>query len=57
MSKSVEARFLMCAEMYETAREFAKIGMPAGLSVMKREAYIFKRIHGYSPTELIRNEP
>jgi len=56
MSKSVEERFLMCAEMYETAKEFAKIGMPTGLSYGEQQAYIFKRIHGRSPQELIQIE-
>lgn len=46
MARTEEERFLICAEMFETAREFAKIGMPAALSVTEQQAYIFRRIHG-----------
>jgi len=53
MSKSVEERLLMCAQMYEEAKEFAKIGMPEGLSESEQEAFIFKRIHGVSPLESV----
>jgi hypothetical protein len=56
MSKSVEERLLMCAQMYEDAKEFAKIGMPAGLSKVEQEAFIFKRIHGISPVESVSSE-
>ena len=56
MSKTVEERFLMCAEMYEAAKEFAKIGMPVGLSYSEQQAHIFKRIHGISPQELTQIE-
>ena len=56
MSKSVGERFLMCAQMYEDAREFAKIGMPQDLSSLEQERYIFKRIHGCYPEEsVLRN--
>jgi hypothetical protein len=40
MSKTVEERFLMCAELYEEAKEFAKIGMPDGLSRLEEEGYV-----------------
>ena len=53
MSKTVEERFLMCAQMYEDAKEFARIGMPKGLSLEQQEAYIFRRIHGVSPSESV----
>lgn len=56
MSKSVEERLLMCAQMYEDAKEFAKIGMPKGLSKAEQEAFIFKRIHGISPQESVLSE-
>ena len=46
MARTEEERFLMCAEMFETAGEFAKIGMPPALSVTEQQAYIFRRIHG-----------
>ncbi|HYJ91736.1 MAG TPA: hypothetical protein VEV84_10530 [Pyrinomonadaceae bacterium] len=53
MSKSVEERLLICAQMYEEAKEFAKIGMPEGLSEVDQEAFIFERIHGISPLESV----
>ncbi len=53
MSKTVEERFLMCAELYEDAKELAKIGMPEGMSEPEQEAFIFKRLHGVSPAELV----
>lgn len=54
MSRPVEERFLMCAQMYEDAKEFAKIGMPDILSPLEEERYIFKRIHGCYPEESVR---
>ena len=56
MSKTAEERFMMCANMYETAKEFAKIGMPADISDEDEQAYIFKRLHGRSPQEIIQTE-
>jgi len=53
MSRSVEERFLMCAEMYEEAKEFARIGMPEGLSNEEQEVFIFRRIHGETPAESV----
>ncbi len=53
MSKTVEERILMCAEMYEDAKEFAKIGMPQGLTPEEQRSFIFRRIHGLTPTECI----
>ncbi|MEO8573943.1 MAG: hypothetical protein ABI481_08230 [Pyrinomonadaceae bacterium] len=53
MSKTVGERFMMCAELYEDATELAKMGMPEGLSEPEQEAFIFKRLHGVSPTELV----
>lgn len=55
MSKTVEERFLMCAEMYEDAKEFARIGMPDGLSDEEEKYYVFRRIHGVTPQELVKN--
>ena len=58
MSKSVEERLLMCAALYEDAKEFARIGMPSGLTNKQQEEFIFKRIHGASPMELVSsNDP
>lgn len=53
MSKTIEERFLMCAQMYEEAKEFAKIGMPDDLSRQEQDRYIFKRIHGCYPEESV----
>jgi hypothetical protein len=53
-SLPVERRLLLCAQMYEDAREFARIGMPDGLSKAEQEAYIFRRIHGRSPIDLVK---
>jgi hypothetical protein len=54
MSLSVDERFLMCAQMYEDAKEFAKIGMPDSFSSREQERYIFKRIHGCYPEESVQ---
>jgi hypothetical protein len=56
MSKTVEERFLMCAGMYEDAKEFARIGMPAGLSDEEEKAYVFKKLHGANPFDLVQTE-
>lgn len=53
MSKTVEERFLICAAMYEDAKELAKIGMPEGLSDEEQQAYVFKRLHGMYPVEIV----
>ncbi len=54
MSKTVEERFLMCAQMYEDAKEFARIGMPDGLSHVEQQKFIFERIHALTPEESVR---
>jgi hypothetical protein len=56
MSKTVEERFLMCAGMYEDAKELARIGMPPGLSDEEQKAYVFKKLHGAYPSDLVRTE-
>lgn len=56
MSKTVEERFLMCAELYEDAKELAKIGVPDGLSESQEEEYVFRRLHGASPLELVARD-
>ena len=48
-------RLLICAEMYEEAKEFARIGMPDGLSLGEQEVFIFRRIHGRSPEEIVNS--
>ena len=55
MARSEEERFLMCAEMFETAKEFAKIGMPEGLSKKEQDAHILRRLYGFDVDEIIRN--
>ena len=45
MSRTPEERFLMCAEMFETGKELARINMPSGLSEDEQKAYIHKRIY------------
>lgn len=56
MARTEEERFLMCAEMFETSKELAKIGMPEGLSPKAEEEYVFRRLHGFSPHELVFND-
>ncbi len=53
MSKTVEERFLMCAEMYEDAKTLALIGASDIVSDNEREIYVFTKIHGAKPEELI----
>ena len=53
MSKSPGERMSMCAQMYEDAKEFAKVGMPEGLSSTEKEIFIFERIHGAKPADLV----
>jgi hypothetical protein len=54
MSKTAEERFLMCAELYEEAKEFARIGMPKDLSPFEQELYVFRRLHRAHPRDLVR---
>ena len=56
MSRSAGERILMCAEMYDEAKEFARIGMPEGLSHEEQEIFLFRRIHGITPEESVRCE-
>jgi hypothetical protein len=53
--KTASERLLMCAEMYEEAKEFARIGMPEGLTVEEQDTFIFKRIHGKTPWDLVNS--
>ena len=46
MSRSLEQRFIMCAQMHEAGKEIAKIGMPDNLSQEEQKLYIYRRIHG-----------
>jgi len=56
MSKSVEERVLMCAAMYEDAKALATIGMPMGLSEDEQKAYVFRRLHGADPEQIVQGE-
>ncbi len=49
MSKTVEERFMMCAQMNEDAKAIARAALPRGLSQKEQEREIFKRIHGEYP--------
>lgn len=53
MARTEEERFLMFAEMFETSKELATIGMPEGLTPKEQDAYVFSRLHNASPDELI----
>ena len=55
--KTASERLIMCAQMYEEAKEFARIGMPNGLSTEEQELFVFKRIHGVTPAQLVGLEP
>ena len=55
--KTASERLIMCAELYEEAKEFARIGMPDGLSPEEQDLFVFKRIHGVTPAELVGLEP
>ena len=51
MSLTAEERLLMCAEMFETVKEFAAERVPAGLSEKERKKAIFKLIYGFEMPE------
>jgi hypothetical protein len=46
MARSAEERFIMGAEMFESAREMVKASLPRNLSEMERRRLLFKRIYG-----------
>lgn len=46
----------MCAELYEDAKEFAKIHMPEGLSTEQQEVFIFETLHGATPADIVWGE-
>ena len=46
MARTEEERFIMCAEMFETAKAFARMNMPEGLSAEEEKRFIFERIYG-----------
>ena len=53
MSKSVEERLLLCAALYEDAKALARVGMPTGLSEEEQAMFVFTKLHGCDPGELV----
>ena len=46
MARSGEERFIMGAQMFDSAREMAKASLPRGLSETEQRRQLFKRIYG-----------
>jgi len=46
MARSEEERFIMCAEMFESARTIALAAMPKNLSVADQKRFIYERTYG-----------
>lgn len=46
MSLTEAERFIMCAEMFETAREIIISTMPQDLSEADQKRYIYQRLYG-----------
>jgi hypothetical protein len=46
MARSGEERFIMGAQMFESAREMVKASLPRGLSETEQRRLLFKRIYG-----------
>jgi len=46
MARSGEERFLMGAEMFDSAREMVKASLPKNLSETESRRLLFKRIYG-----------
>ena len=46
MARSGEERFIMGAQMFDSAREMVKASLPEGLSEMEQRRLLFKRIYG-----------
>ena len=46
MARSGEERFVMGAQMFESAREMVKASLPRGLSKAEQRRQLFKRIYG-----------
>jgi hypothetical protein len=46
MARSGEERFIMGAEMFESAREMVMASLPKDLSEAERRRLLFKRIYG-----------
>ena len=46
MARSGEERFIMGAQMSESAREMVKASLPSGLSKTEQRRQLFKRLYG-----------
>ena len=46
MARWGEERFIMGAQMFDSAREMIKASLPAGLSETEQRRLLFKRIYG-----------
>ena len=46
MERSGEERFIMGAQMFDSAREMVKASLPPGLSKTEQRRQLFKRIYG-----------
>jgi hypothetical protein len=46
MARSGEERFVMGAQMFDSAREMIKASLPPGLSEAEQRRQLFKRIYG-----------
>jgi hypothetical protein len=46
MARSGEERFIMGAQMFESAMEMAKASLPPGLPVAEQRRRLFKHIYG-----------
>lgn len=46
MARSGEERFVMGAQMFDSAREIVKASLPPGLSKAEQRRLLFKRLYG-----------
>jgi hypothetical protein len=46
MARSGEERFVMGAQMFDSAREMVKASLPRGLSKAEQRRQLFKRLYG-----------
>ena len=46
MARSGEERFVMGAQMFDSAREMVKASLPPGLSEAEQRRQLFKRLYG-----------
>jgi hypothetical protein len=46
MARSGEERFVMGAQMFDSAREMVKASLPPGLSDVEQRRQLFKRLYG-----------